>query len=140
VYRRFASRDALLSGVFHAKFAAVEEVLDGCRLHEAPVAVALHRLVEGIVAVMRRYPLEPEQVGCPKAAQAQMTKQRDRVGSFLRRAVDEGLIRSDLPDGLAEALLQDITILVSTRFRDLECGRAADLAVDVLLNGIGTDQ
>ena len=138
VYRRFASRDALLSAVFDAKAAAIEEALDGCRLHEAPVPVALHRLVESIVVVMRRYPLEPEQVGCSPSAEALVLKQRDRVGSFLHRAVDEGVLRPDLPDGLMEALLLDVTGLVSTRFRELDSGRAADVAVDILLNGLGT--
>ena len=40
VYRRFASREELVAAVFQAKFAAIEEVLDTCRLQEAPVAVA----------------------------------------------------------------------------------------------------
>jgi AcrR family transcriptional regulator len=137
VYRRFASRDALLCAVFAAKAAAAEEVLDGCRLHEAPVPVALHRLVEGIVAVMRRYPVEPEQVGCPAEAHARMLEHRDRVGAFLGRAVDEGVLRPDLPDGLATALVLDVIALVSTRFPELDCGRAADVAVDILLNGLG---
>ena len=138
VYRRFASREALLAAVFQAKFAAIQEVLDGCRLEEAPVAVALHRLVEGIIGVVRRYPLNPEQTGCPTAATDFVREQRGRVEVFLRRAADEGLIRPDLPDGLAGALLHDLVGLMSKRFRDLDCGRAADLAVETLLTGVGT--
>ena len=139
VYRRFASRDALLCAVFQAKVAEVSEALDGCRLHEAPIAVALHRVVEGIVAVRRRYPVEPEQVGCAQGAQAVM-EQRDRVEAFLRRAADEGVLRSDLPDGMAGALLHAVINLVSTQFDELDCGRAADVAVDLFLNGAGTGQ
>ena len=137
VYRRFASRDALLSAVFDAKSAAADEVLDSCRLDEAPIAVALHRLVEGVVAVMRRYPVELEQVDCPGGTHERMMKGRERVRMFLRRAVDEGVLRSDLPDGMAEVLLQDIIAMVSTRFRELDPGRAADVAVDIFLNGLG---
>lgn len=137
VYRRFASREALIAAVLQAKFAAIQEVLDSCRLEEAPVTVALHRLVEGIIEVVRRYPLNPEHTGCPEAAVAFVAQQRGRVEVFLRRAADEGVFRSDLPDGLASALLHDIIGLMSHRFRDLDCGRAADLAVETLLNGVG---
>ena len=138
VYRRFASRDALIAAVFDAKTAAIDEVIGDCRLFEAPVAVALHRLVEGIVAVRRRYPLELEQMGCPCEVEARVLEQRERVEAFVRRGVEEGVFRSDLPDGLATALLQGIAGLMAAQFRDLDCGRAADLVVDITLNGIGT--
>jgi AcrR family transcriptional regulator len=137
VYRRFASREALLCAVFHAKLAAIDDVLDSCRLQEAPVAVALHRLVEGAIAVTRRYPIDTRDRGCPEGATAKVAEHRERVDAFLRRATDDGLIRSDLPDGMAGALLHCIIGLVGTQFRDLDCGRAADFAVETLLNGIG---
>lgn len=138
VYRRFASRDAMICAVFDAKIAEIGKVLDDCRLHQAPIAVALHRVVEGVVAVRRRYPLELEQVGCPAGVEARVLEQRGRVASFLQRAADEGVLRSDLPDGLAAALVDDVIGLMADRFRDLECGRAADIVVDITLNGIGT--
>ena len=137
VYRHVANREALLCAVFQAKVTAVEEVLAECRLEEAPVAVALHRLVEGVVAVVRRYPISTEQMPCAAAAHAQMLQQRDRIDAFLARAVEEGALRDDLPAGMARALLHDVIELVSIRFPELECGRAADLAVETLVNGIG---
>ena len=62
---------------------------------------------------------------------------RDSVETFLRRAADEGLIRADLPDGMAWLLLHGVVDLVAHQYPDLDSGRAADLAVDVLLGGIG---
>ena len=139
VYRKFPNRDALTCAVFRAKVDAVGEVLVQSRLAEAPVEVALHRLVEGIVAVARRYPVREDQMGCSMDAYAQYLAQRAEVETFLRRAADEGLIRADLPDGMAWLLLHDVIELVALRFPGLECGRAADLAVDLLLRGIGRD-
>jgi AcrR family transcriptional regulator len=139
VYRRFPSRDALLRGVFQAKLKAVDDVLVESRLAEAPVGVALHRLVEGAVAVARRYPVGHEQMDSSVCAYAHHLAQRERVEAFLRRAVDERVIRADLPDGMAWSLLSGIIDLVAHRFPELECGRAADLAVEVLLGGIGCD-
>jgi hypothetical protein len=62
--------------------------------------------------------------------------QQDRVERFFRRAADEGLIRSDLPDGLALALLRRTLELLATQ-TELDPGPAADLAVQTLLHGIG---
>jgi AcrR family transcriptional regulator len=137
VYRQFPNRDALLCGVFQAKLDAVDEVLAQSRLTEAPVGVALHRFVEGAVDVARRYPVGHEQMGCSSTASGLHLAQREKIEAFLRRAADEGLIRADLPDGMAWSLLHGLVDLVAHRLPDLECGRAADLAVEVLLGGIG---
>jgi AcrR family transcriptional regulator len=133
VHRRFASRQALLCAVFHAKLAVIEEVLDASRLEAAPVAVALHRLVEGVIAVTRRYPIDTLDPGCPEGATPKVQEHRERIDAFLRRATDDGLIRCNLPDGMAGAMLHSIIHLVGTQFRGLDCGRAADLAVETLL-------
>jgi AcrR family transcriptional regulator len=139
VYRRFPSRDALLCGVFQAKLDALDEVIAQSRLTEAPVGVALHRLVEGAVEVARRYPVGHEQMACSSTASGRHLEQRERIETFLRRAADEGVIRADLPDGMPWALLHGIVDLVAHRCPELECGRAADLGVEVLLGGIGRD-
>src|ERR1700754_4718511 len=60
VYRRFANRDALLAAVYKAKNDAAGEAMDEARLEQAPVAVALHRHVELIVGVTRRWPVDTE--------------------------------------------------------------------------------
>jgi hypothetical protein len=74
---------------------------------------------------------------CSATGYAQYLEQRGRIEVFLQRAVDEGLIRADLPDGMAWLLLHGVVDLVAHQYPDLDSGRAADLAVDVLLGGIG---
>jgi hypothetical protein len=106
-------------------------------LDRAPVAVALHRFVEGIIAVMRRYPIDQDQMRCDAESYGRMLAQRERIAAFLQRAMDEGMIRSDLPDGLAQALLHQIVMLLGRQFRDLDAPEVADIAVDTLLVGIG---
>lgn len=138
VYRRFPNRDALRHAVYQAKLDAIDDVLARSRLTEAPVGVALHRLVEGAVDVARRYPVGYEQMDGSVDAWPRHLTQRDRTETFLRRAVDEGLIRADLPDGLPRALLYCVVDMVARRFPDLQPGPAADLVVEVVLGGIGT--
>jgi AcrR family transcriptional regulator len=138
VYRRFPNRDALLCGVFEAKLDALDDALAQSRLTEAPVGVALHKLVEGVVAANRSYPVGHEQMTGSSGLTERYLAQREQVETFLRRAAEEGLIRADLPDGMAYALLYSIVSLLARQFPELECGRAADLAVEVLLGGIGS--
>jgi AcrR family transcriptional regulator len=138
VYRRFPNRDALLCAVFQAKLDAFDDVIERSRLAEAPVGVALHRFVEGAVEVVRRFPVGHEQMGCSAGAVSRHLEQRAKLETFLGRAAAEGFIRADLPEGLAWLLLYEVVGLMAHRFPELECGRAADLAVDVLLEGIGS--
>jgi AcrR family transcriptional regulator len=137
VHRRFASREALLCAVFHTKLDAVDQVFADARPEETPVAVALHRFVEGIVSVTRRWPLDTERMHCDSVGYDRMLIQRERVGSFLQRATVEGLIRSDLPDGLARALLIQIMDFTAREFPEIEPAAAADIIVDAVLRGIG---
>jgi AcrR family transcriptional regulator len=136
VYRRFASREALREAVFDAKLDAIAEVIEDARLDAAPIAVALHRFVEGIITVVRRYPIDQDQMHCDDECYTRVLNQRGQLAAFMRRAMDEGVIRTDLPDGLPEALLHQI-ITVLAKFDDHDPDRAADIAVDFLLGGIG---
>jgi AcrR family transcriptional regulator len=137
VYRRFSSRDALLDTLVHTKLDALEAVLDEARLDAAPILVALHRLVEGIVVVTRRYPVELDRLGCDVDTAARLLGFQERLAAFARRAAAEGVVRADLPDGLLEALIWETITLFARRFDELEPGCAADIAVDVVLGGIG---
>lgn len=138
VYRRFASREALLSAVYTAKLDACEAVLDAARLTEAPVAIALHRYVESIIPVSRRWPLDIRRMMKEEPeAEQRAEEQRARLAAFLRRAADEGLIRRDLPDGWAIALLGSLVDNMAHVFVDIEPGPAADLVVTSFLHGVG---
>jgi hypothetical protein len=99
--------------------------------------VALHRFVEGVIAVVRRYPIDPEQMRGDAESYARMIDQRAQIAASVRRAVDEGLIRSDLPEGLPQALLHQVIGLLARESPDDDPGTAADIAVDTLVGGIG---
>jgi AcrR family transcriptional regulator len=137
VYRRFARREVLRDAVLHTKLDAVDAVLADARLESAPATVALYRFLEGIIAVVRRYPIDTEQMHCDEDSYARMLNQRERIAAFIRRAQDEGLIRSDLPDGMAAALLHQIVAMLARQYRDRDPAEAAEIAVDTLLRGVG---
>ncbi|MEV6365934.1 TetR/AcrR family transcriptional regulator [Micromonospora musae] len=139
VYRRFATREALLSAVFMAKLDNVDLVFEQARLDEAPVQVALHRYVEGIVPVSRQWPVDMHRMmrGDP-TAYARAREQSRRLDRFVERAVDEGLFRDDLPVGWLRALLDQVVSTAAHQFTDLAPPEAADRVVESLLNGIGS--
>lgn len=138
VYRRFATREALLVALFTAKLDAGEQVLDEARLEEAPAAVALHRYVEGILPVTRQWPVDFGRLESgDEATEERRQRLRARLNAFADRLVTEGLLRADLPAGWPRAMLDELVHLAAHRYPDLEPPQAADLVVDSLLNGIG---
>lgn len=140
VYRHFECREALVNAVHRAVLDAADDVADQARLESAPVLVALHRLVEGLVAVIRRFSIDPARLGSDTELAGRRLEHRQRLEAFLRRAADEGLIRPDLPDGLAlELVLQTVGVL-ARQFGQLAPGPAADLVVDLLQHGLGQPQ
>lgn len=139
IYRHFANREALREAIFQARLDAVEVVLGNARLDSAPIAVALHRFVEGIVAVARRYPVDLDQMRDDNRFQARILEQRERLAALVRRATDEGVIRPDLPDGLVEALLFEIIAVLARQYPDRSPAQSADIALDMVFKGIGRD-
>ncbi|MBB5914070.1 AcrR family transcriptional regulator [Nocardia transvalensis] len=140
VYRRFASREELLAAVYRARYDAVEEVIAAARLREAPVAVALHRYVEGIIAVNRQWPVETFRMMSEKTIRARRQHFIDEVDAFLRRATDEGLLRADLPPGWIGALLPQLMLRAAEDLPDMSAARAADVVVDTMLHGLGAGE
>jgi AcrR family transcriptional regulator len=137
VYRRFASREDLLAAVYDARLTAIEHAIEDARLREAPVAVALHRYVENIIAVNRTWPVDLTRMLVDDAVRARRDTSVREVDTFLQRATDEGLLRPGLPEGWASALLPQLMHLVSRQLPELSLGQAADVVVDTLLNGLG---
>ncbi|GGK99283.1 TetR family transcriptional regulator [Sphaerisporangium melleum] len=138
VYRRFPSREALLAAVFQAKLDSAERVLDEARLVEAPVAVALHRYVEGIVPVSRQWPVDVRRMmRADPVANARRETQSARLDRFVERAAAEGLFRADVPPAWARATLDHLVDTVAHDFPDLAPPQAADLVLKTLLNGLG---
>ena len=135
VYRRFASREELLAAIYDSRLAAVEEVVDAARFTETAVPVALHRYVEGIIEVNRRWPVELTRMRAEPSIQDRRNRLSAEVETFLRRATDEGFLRSDIPDGWAGRLLVQLLHLASRE--DMDAPRAADLLVETFLDGVG---
>ncbi|MFC9493805.1 TetR/AcrR family transcriptional regulator [Streptomyces sp. NPDC056982] len=137
VYRRFASREELLATIYESRLEAVEQAISDARLKEAPVTVALHRYVEGIIAVNRKWPVDLTRMLTDDAVRERRNASVREVDTFLQRAVDEGAIRAELPEGWAGALLPQLTHLVVRQMPDMSDGQAADLVVDTLVKGVG---
>jgi AcrR family transcriptional regulator len=140
VYRRFTSREELLAAVHAARYDAVEQAIEAARLHEAPVAVALHRYVEGIIAVNRAWPVEMRNVLADPIIAEHRIRLVKAVDTFLIRAVDEGLLRPDLPPGWVNAVLPSLMTQAAERLADLTPAQAADLVVETILRGVGALQ
>jgi AcrR family transcriptional regulator len=137
VYRRFAGREELLAAIYACRLTAIEEAIEDARLREAPVAVALHRYVENIIAVNRTWPVDLARMLADEAVRERRDASVREVDAFLERATEEGLLRPGLPRGWASALLPQLMHLVSRQLPELTPGQAADVVVDTLLNGLG---
>ncbi|WP_406469142.1 TetR/AcrR family transcriptional regulator [Streptomyces sp. NBC_01594] len=137
VYRRFAAREELLAAIYESRLTAIERAIDDARLREAPVAVALHRYVENIIAVNRTWPVDLTRMLADATVHARRDTSVREVDAFLERATDEGLLRPGLPQGWASALLPQLMHLVSRTMPELSPAQAADVVVDTLLHGLG---
>jgi AcrR family transcriptional regulator len=137
VYRRFASREELLAAIYESRLAAIEQAIEGARLREAPVAVALHRYVEGIIDVNRKWPVELSRMLADDAVSRRRDRSVHEVDTFLARAADEGLLRSDFPAGWASMVLPQLMLLAAEQLPRLSAAQAADTVVDTLLHGFG---
>ncbi|MFG2946347.1 TetR/AcrR family transcriptional regulator [Streptomyces adustus] len=138
LHRRFANREALLSAVFQAKLDSAEHVLDEARLIEAPLPVALHRYLEGIIPVSRQWPLDTRRMmQNDPAARDRREVQSARLDAFIRRALDEGYLRAGVDAAWARTILDQLVDTAAHRFPDLEPPQAADLVAATFLNGLG---
>ncbi|MEU0964269.1 TetR family transcriptional regulator [Streptomyces sp. NPDC005917] len=138
VHRRFANREALLRAVFQAKLDSAERVLDEARLTEAPVPVALHRYLEGIIPVSREWPVDTRRMmQKDPEARARREEQSERLNAFLRRAADEGHLRADIDAAWTRTVLDDLVDSIAHQFPEVDPPQAADLVADTFLRGLG---
>jgi len=87
--------------------------------------------------VVRRYPRSTGADALRRRVLRAHAGPAERVAAFMWRARDEGFIRPDLPDGLAEGMLFQIVSLLARQYRDHDPAQAADIASTVLLRGVG---
>lgn len=137
VYRRFTSRDELLAAIYKARLTAIEHAIEDARLREAPVAVALHRYVENVIAVNRTWPVDLARMLTDDSVHARREASVREVDAFLERATAEGLLRPGPARGWTNALLPQLMHLVARQLPDLSPAQAADVVVDTLLHGLG---
>ena len=137
VYRRFDSREQLLEAIYEARLEAIGRAIDDARLREAPVAVALHRYVENIIVVNRKWPVDLSRMLTEDTVRRRRDAYVDEVDAFLDRATEEGLLRAGLPGRWAGAVLPELVNLVNREQPGLSPGQAADVVVETLLHGIG---
>ena len=138
LHRRFATREALLRAVFQAKLDSAERVLDEARLTEAPVPVALHRYLEGIVPVSREWPLDTRRMmEMDPEARTRRETQSARLTAFIQRACDTGHLRPDTDAGWARVVLDSLVDGIAHRFPEVDPPQAADLVADTFLHGLG---
>jgi len=137
VYRRFDSREQLLEAIYEARLEAIGRAIEDARLREAPVAVALHRYVENVIVVNRKWPVDLSRMLTDDTVRRRRDAYVDEVDAFLDRATEEGLLRSGLPGRWAGAVLPELVNLVNREQPGLSPGQAADIVVETLLHGIG---
>jgi AcrR family transcriptional regulator len=138
VYRRFDSREQLLEAIYEARLEAIGRAIEDARLREAPVAVALHRYVENIIVVNRKWPVDLSRMLTEDAVRRRRDVYVDEVDAFLDRATEEGLLRPGLPGRWAAAVLPELVNLVNREQPGLSPGQAADVVVETLLQGVGS--
>ncbi|MFJ3672560.1 TetR family transcriptional regulator [Streptomyces sp. NPDC090106] len=137
VYRRFACREDLLAAIYESRVTAIEEGIRDARLREAPVAVALHRYVENVIAVNRTWPVDLARMLTDDAIRRRRDVCVAEVDAFLERATAEGLLRRDQPERWAGALLPELVNLAAHQQTHLAPAQAADVVVDTFLHGTG---
>ncbi|MET8999488.1 TetR/AcrR family transcriptional regulator [Amycolatopsis sp. Hca4] len=137
VYRRFTGREELLAAVYQARLDAIEAAIEAARLREAPVPVALHRYVEGIVGVNRTWPTEVSRMRSDPEIWARRLRAIEEVDRFLQRAADEGFLRPGLPDRWPGNVLGSLVHLSTRELPELSDAQAADVIVDTFLRAFG---
>jgi AcrR family transcriptional regulator len=136
VYRRFRTREELVAATHRAKFDAATAVFDEARLDAAPVAVALHRWVEGTVSVSRQWPVDPEQLRTDPEATARSVDLIGRLRTFVARCRDAKLLAESASVDWATDCLIKLTSLAAHSPVPLPPPQAADLVVATFLHGL----
>ncbi|MEU0535822.1 TetR/AcrR family transcriptional regulator [Amycolatopsis tolypomycina] len=137
VYRRFASREELLSAVYQARLDAIEAAIEAARFHEAPVLEALDAYVRGIVRVNRTWPTEVSRMRSDPEIWARRQRAIEEVDRFVMRAILEGFLRAGLPPSWPTSVLGSLLGLSTKDLSVLNDRLAADVIIDTFLRAFG---
>ncbi|WP_103340001.1 TetR/AcrR family transcriptional regulator [Amycolatopsis sp. CA-126428] len=140
VYRRFTSREELLSAVYEARLDAIEATIEAAGLREAPVPDALHRYVRGIVRVNRTWPTEVSRMRSDPEIWARRQRAVEEVDRFVKRATCEGFLRAGLPARWPGSVLGSLVRLSTKDLSVQNDAQAADVIVDTFLRAFGTSK
>ncbi|HET6706421.1 TetR/AcrR family transcriptional regulator [Amycolatopsis sp.] len=138
VYRRFTSREELLSAVYQARLDAIEAAIEAARLQEAPVLEALQQYVEGVVRVNRTWPTDVSRMRSDPEIWARRQRAIEEVDRFIRRAIYEGFLRAGLPTRWPGSVLGSLVRLSAQDLSVLNEVQAAGVIVDTFLRAFGT--
>ncbi|MEQ4209297.1 helix-turn-helix domain-containing protein [Actinopolymorpha sp. B17G11] len=141
LYRYFPTRHALLQGLAEAGVEELRERIADAELDTTPVQEGIARLTRGVVAAGSKYAVLA-QAGKKHVEDAAEFDRRinQPVRDLLRRGIDDGSLRDDLPadvlfamyTGLLEKALQ---LVIREQFG---VERASASAVSVFLDGAGS--
>ncbi|MDS0139249.1 MULTISPECIES: helix-turn-helix domain-containing protein [unclassified Amycolatopsis] len=138
VYRRFTSREELLSAVYQARLDAIEAAIEAARFWEAPVPEAMDRYVLGVVKVNRTWPTEVSRMRSDPEIWARRMRAVEEVDRFLKRAADEGYLQPGLPDRWPGSVLGALVGLSTKDKLPLNDAQAAIVIVGTFLRAFGT--
>jgi AcrR family transcriptional regulator len=133
VYRHFPTREGLLAAMFTAKLDAAEAAIDEARVETAPFTVALHRFVDEMIKVGRRWPVDMAGLLNDEANRLRHEEQRARIERLVDRGIAEGVIRADQPEGWPCDVLLALLDLATHHYEAIPPGPAADLTVQTFL-------
>jgi AcrR family transcriptional regulator len=137
IYRRFESREELLTAIFRARLDALEVVVDEAMADQRPFPIALHSFAAGGIRVSREWPVDIR-TATDEGVQRRRGQLNTRIGQFLRRGQQEGLLRTDLPAAWPDALLRAMLRTAAQEFQEIAPPEAAELVTDTLLHGLTT--
>jgi TetR/AcrR family transcriptional repressor of mexCD-oprJ operon len=138
VYRYFKTREQLVSALWEAALAEIEERLAAARLEQVPFEEGVARFVRTIAAVGERY-----EVLLREQSSEELERGREvlgeRVRALLERGRREGALRADIPQDLLGEMFGGIVLsgLRTALESDLGIEEAGASVTDVYLRGAG---
>jgi TetR/AcrR family transcriptional repressor of mexCD-oprJ operon len=141
VYRYFKTREQLVSALWEAALAEVDERLAAAGLEQVPFEEGVARTVRSIATVGERYELLLRE-----RSYQELERGREvlgaRISALFERGREEGALREDLPLELVGEIFGGLVLsgLQLAFQQGLGIERASAVLVDVFLNGVGSSR
>ena len=141
LYRYYRTREQLVSALWEAALAEVDERLSAARLEQVAFEEGVARVVQAIASVGEHYA-----VLLREQSREELERGRevlgDRVSALLERGQESGALRGDIPLALIAEMFGGMVLagLREALERGLEIEEARAAVVSVFLNGAGRSQ